>query len=121
MFNESLLLRSTEPYTHILIPIYHSGFPSGSYGWHSLVSGGSFIPSTIKNVGVYSFMSSESGSLTSISFQNLVQPFDTITVTRLDTNEVISLYREGQNYLTRTKFFYSQDSGKEIYLKIEAK
>lgn len=117
--NKLLLLGSAKPCTHIIIPFYRNQTVPAFCGWFSTKpNNGSFTPSTIKNINVLSIYSYENGVRTYIS-TNPTRPFNSIKLTRLDTNKSITLNPVSREYEARTGFFYREDVGKEIQLNIE--
>ena len=118
MFNNKLLLlRSAKPCTHIIIPAYKTPPVPGIVGC-VLNKYGSFTPNKLRDISVLGVFSFENGIRTLISLYP-EHPFNSIKLTRLDTNKSIILTPWGRDYGAETGFFWREDIGKEIRLNIE--
>ena len=121
MFNNKLLLlrSANKPCTHIIIPACWSPPVPAFCGWtRNNNKGASLTPDMMGNIYMYGVLSYENGARTVISLYP-ERPFNSIKLTRLDTNKSIILTPNARDYDARTGFFYREDAGKEIQLNIE--
>lgn len=118
MFNNKLLSRSAKPCTHIIIPFYRGNTRPGSCGWQrNRPEEGSFTPDMLGNSYVIAIYSYENGAATSIMLYPEL-PFNSIKLTRLDTNKSIILPPVKREYYVRTGFFIAKMSEKKLSLTL---